>query len=266
MQDKTLWNSRTDVSRNVRVRRLFVGDSWRYMWLRAWGFLHIHNTQTHTQPSPEPRACCAVLYALRFPEIPIILQPGNLMFIQHTELSLTRTTCSSFIPGNQACQATCTMTKYMYLEETGPVWYGKATKEWIVPQRIPRTEDLLHLTLVVNFDTTVLGIKNGNSNKTSSRTQECIPVGCVPSAAVAVPGGGGVPAQEGCLPKGVSARERTPPPGQTDDCENKTFPQLLLRTVITQRDLSLYGVWRGGDDMIASNHHLLIILVVSFWI
>ena len=46
--------------------------------------------------------------------------------------------------------------------------------------------------------------------------QECIPVGCIPSAAVAIWGGGclsrwsvcpgGVSAQGGCLPRGVSAR------------------------------------------------------------
>ena len=35
--------------------------------------------------------------------------------------------------------------------------------------------------------------------------QECFPVGCVPSAAVAVSGGGGVSAQGWCLPRGVSA-------------------------------------------------------------
>ena len=48
-------------------------------------------------------------------------------------------------------QAACTMTKY--LEESGPVWHGKVTKE-----------------------------------------QECIPVGCIQSAAVDVSGG--------CLPGG----------------------------------------------------------------
>ena len=37
--------------------------------------------------------------------------------------------------------------------------------------------------------------------------QKCIPVGCVPSAAVSIEGGiyPGVSAQEGCLPRGVSA-------------------------------------------------------------
>ena len=94
--------------------------------------------------------------------------------------------------------------------------------------------------------------------------QECIPVGCVPSVAVVIGGGGGsargvcrvcvcvsrgVSAQEGvcvqgrcvcprggvcpgqvCLPGGC-----TPPPLWTEflthACENITFPQLLLRTV-----------------------------------
>ena len=40
--------------------------------------------------------------------------------------------------------------------------------------------------------------------------KECIPIGCVPSAAVAISGGGfatgGVSAWAGCLPKGVSAQ------------------------------------------------------------
>ena len=57
--------------------------------------------------------------------------------------------------------------------------------------------------------------------------QECIPVGCVPSAAVAG-GQGDVSAQ------GVSARH---PPLWTEflthACENITFPQLRLRTVMT---------------------------------
>ena len=49
--------------------------------------------------------------------------------------------------------------------------------------------------------------------------QECIPVGCVPSAAVASRG------ECVCL-GGV----HLPTCGQTDTCENITFPQLLLRT------------------------------------
>ena len=63
-----------------------------------------------------------------------------------------------------------------------------------------------------------------------NRSQECIPVGCVPSAAVAVwrGGGGGVSAQGrvcpgvGCLPGGCIPACR---------CKNITFPQLRLRTV-----------------------------------
>ena len=51
--------------------------------------------------------------------------------------------------------------------------------------------------------------------------QECIPVGCVPSAAVAVPGGvclGGVCLIGGvCLPRGVSAKGVADTlPGQND--------------------------------------------------
>ena len=56
-------------------------------------------------------------------------------------------------------------------------------------------------------------------------TQECIPVGCIPSAAVPFRGGG-------VWPGGYK-----PPPsvdGMTDACENITFPQLLLRTVKIQ--------------------------------
>ena len=60
--------------------------------------------------------------------------------------------------------------------------------------------------------------------------QECIAEECVPSAALAVWGG--------CLPGVVSTQGgvclggvHLPPRGQTDTCENITFPQLLLRTV-----------------------------------
>ena len=76
--------------------------------------------------------------------------------------------------------------------------------------------------------------------------QECIPVGCVLSAAVAISGKGGCLPGRGCLPGGGGVcpgvcvcfggclpRECTPLWGQTDTCENITFPQLLLRTVIT---------------------------------
>ena len=72
--------------------------------------------------------------------------------------------------------------------------------------------------------------------------QECIPVGCVPSSAVAIPSRGVsasgvsawgrlpmgmVSAWGECLPRGMC----TSPHGQTDACENIIFPQLLLRTV-----------------------------------
>ena len=72
--------------------------------------------------------------------------------------------------------------------------------------------------------------------------QESIPVGCVPSAAVAVKGGdvcpGGPPGGSVCLPKGVyhvtcDACWDTPPSVNriTDRCKNITFPQLRLREV-----------------------------------
>ena len=81
--------------------------------------------------------------------------------------------------------------------------------------------------------------------------QECIPVGCVPSAAVAVswgvcpggvclvfPGDGVWPG--GCLPSllGKGCVWQTPPTWTeflTDDCENITFPQPRLRTVTSQK-------------------------------
>ena len=57
--------------------------------------------------------------------------------------------------------------------------------------------------------------------------QECIPEGCVPSAAVAI-SGGGVSAQGRRLPRGGLPGGCTHPPcGQTDSCKNITFPQLL---------------------------------------
>ena len=77
----------------------------------------------------------------------------------------------------------------------------------------------------------------------SIQEQECIPVGSVPSAAVAISGGGicpgvsaqGVSAWRGvCRGAGVSqhAMGHIPPCGQTDTCKNITFPHLLLRTVV----------------------------------
>ena len=72
-------------------------------------------------------------------------------------------------------------------------------------------------TLVVHVETEDFGKK------------ECIPVGCVPSAAVAISGGfatGGVSA----CPRGVCLGGCTPPSrGQTDTYENITFPRLLLK-------------------------------------
>ena len=78
--------------------------------------------------------------------------------------------------------------------------------------------------------------------------QECIPVGCVPSATVTIslgclPGGGCLPARRGvCLPGGCWSGGCLPAGGgpgrgcgQTDTCENITFPQLLLWTVIIDK-------------------------------
>ena len=74
------------------------------------------------------------------------------------------------------------------------------------------------------------------SHRKLQRKQECIPVGCVPSAAMTVCRGG-------CLPRGVSAGRclfggvfqgvsaRHPVNRITDRCENITFPQLRLRVV-----------------------------------
>ena len=63
--------------------------------------------------------------------------------------------------------------------------------------------------------------------------QECIPVGCVPFAAVAV-SEGGVFLGEGCLPGGGLADTPLPPTlvgRMTDTCKNITLLQLRLRTV-----------------------------------
>ena len=78
----------------------------------------------------------------------------------------------------------------------------------------------------------------------SYQRQECIPVGCVPSAAVAAGAGGMYPSMHwavGCLPRGVSAQGRFCPDACwythplvnriTDRCKNITFPQFRLRTV-----------------------------------
>ena len=112
----------------------------------------------------------------------------------------------------------------------------------------------------------VLAITRANGKE---QEQECIPVGCILSAAVAMSipactgqgwwgvsqhalGRGGLSAQsgvsaQGCPPGGCLPRRRvyvsqhalkqTPPPPVnriTDRCKNITFPQLRLRTVITR--------------------------------
>ena len=62
--------------------------------------------------------------------------------------------------------------------------------------------------------------------------QECMPVGCVPPALVAVPGG-------------KRSAQPSPPPtlrggGQTNTCESITFPQLCNRAVIMSKLNSAY--------------------------
>ena len=78
--------------------------------------------------------------------------------------------------------------------------------------------------------------------------QECIPVECVPSTAVAVSGSGGgrgVCPGDVCVSGGVSQHMqwgRQPPWTEflTHAYENITFPQLLLRTVITQMGICVF--------------------------
>ena len=73
---------------------------------------------------------------------------------------------------------------------------------------------------------------------TNKSKQECIPVGCIPSTAVAVLGRGYLPGGcvclEVCLPGSVCLGVYTSPLWTeflTHTCENITFQQLLLRTV-----------------------------------
>ena len=65
-----------------------------------------------------------------------------------------------------------------------------------------------------------------NSKTNIESIQECIPVGCVPSAAVAV-----CLVELGICTGGSVCPGGVHPPGHIDTCENITFPQLLLRTV-----------------------------------
>ena len=83
--------------------------------------------------------------------------------------------------------------------------------------------------------------------------QECIPVGCVPSAAVAVCWGGGLP--RGVRPGGICPRggggsaqgwclADTPRWTEflTHASENIAFPQLRLRTIISNRQRIIVGL------------------------
>ena len=109
--------------------------------------------------------------------------------------------------------------------------------------------------------------------------QECIPVGCVPSAAVAVsrggclPGGctwswGDVPGLGGCtwsggvylvqgvyLVRGVAPGQVLPHCGQTHACKNITFAT-SLRTVIRSVNLYVLQVRPVDQDYQESQEHL----------
>ena len=62
-------------------------------------------------------------------------------------------------------------------------------------------------------------------NQTLFITEECIPVGCVPSAAVAIS-----PATHACLLPTPHHAHPTPLDKMTDAYENITFPQLPIRS------------------------------------
>ena len=70
-------------------------------------------------------------------------------------------------------------------------------------------------------------------SQSKSNTQECIPVGCLPSAAVAVlcVCGGGLPRGGGVFLGGRLPRHLPPVNRITDRCKNITFSQILLRKV-----------------------------------
>ena len=74
---------------------------------------------------------------------------------------------------------------------------------------------------ILSSKTNIRSRSNPMRNKTK---QECIPVGCVPPASVAISGGWCLPFGRG----GGSAHPpwmQTPPRGKTNTCENITFPQ-----------------------------------------
>ena len=93
--------------------------------------------------------------------------------------------------------------------------------------------------------------------------QECIPLGCVPPASMAI-SGGGVSAQGGCLPVWLYtplpiACWVTPPPRTeflTHAYENITFPQLLLRALITQRETIELKRYKDKKGMLTSQKEL----------
>ena len=82
-----------------------------------------------------------------------------------------------------------------------------------------------------------------DGRRTINFQQECIPVGCVPSAAITISGGGvclGAQGGGGICVSQQSTGQTPPPPLWTEfltrACESITFPQLLLRTVKIMKD------------------------------
>ena len=104
---------------------------------------------------------------------------------------------------------------------------------------------LLKCTLVLCVNRPLLSRMRRNPNWSGTSglmmQQECIPVGCVPSATVAVSRGGV------CLGRGVSAQEErclpgecTPPPGQND---RRLWKQYLSATTVAD---GRYWHWRSN--------------------
>ena len=127
------------------------------------------------------------------------------------------------------------------------------------PKGMPFPNFAVYFTMVTRAPKGTNDIKVMIFTMNTNNKQECIPVGCVPSTAMAVYGGcpgemsrgkcpgvflsrvcvcvchrvcvwtGGV--SRGCV-RGVSGEGVNNSPSGQNSCENITFPQLLLRTVI----------------------------------
>ena len=84
--------------------------------------------------------------------------------------------------------------------------------------------------------------------------QECIPVGCIRSAVMAILGGVSASGSRGIVhPLGRhpqadnsprTQRQIPPTLGQTDTCKNTTFPQLLLQMAASDPAAG----WGGGQE------------------